>query len=91
METYELSPLARVGRLLASAPSSRLGVAVPWLTDSTVVGLVAKVTGTETAKAEESSLGDRVVLGGYGSDLTGQDTEADSSNESNGSSREVHL
>jgi hypothetical protein len=88
--TYELSPLSRVGRLVASAPGSRLGVVVPRVTYSTVLGLVAEVLGRSPPVAEEGSLSDRVVLSGNSGDLTGQDNEADGSDESNGSSREVH-
>jgi len=88
--TYELSPLSRVGRLVASTPGSRLGVVVPRVTDSTVLGLVAEVLGRSPPVAEEGSLCDRVVLSRNSGDLTGQDTEADGSDESNSSSREVH-
>jgi hypothetical protein len=50
--TYELSPLSRVGWLRATTPSSGLGVVVPWLTDGTIVGLVAKVLGVIEPVAE---------------------------------------
>jgi hypothetical protein len=64
--THELSPLSRVGRFLSSAPSSWLGVVVPWFTDSAVVGLVAKVLGGIEPITEKGSLGDGVILGRNG-------------------------
>jgi hypothetical protein len=88
--TYELSPLSRVGRLLSSTPSSGLGVVVPRLTDSSVVGLVAKVLGSVEPVAKERSLSDRVILSGDSGDLTGDDTETENGDGSGGRSGEVH-
>ena len=88
--TYELTPLSRVGRLVASTPSSGLGVTVPRLTDSSVVGLVAKVLGSVPPVAEERSLSDGVILGGDSGNLTGEDTETEDGDGGDSLSGEVH-
>ena len=62
---------------------------VPRLADSPVVGLVTEVTATKDV-AEQTSLGDRVVLGRNSGDLSGKDTETKCGDGSEGSSREVH-
>ena len=86
--THELSPLSRVGWLRSTTPSSGFGVVVPWLTDGTVVGLVAKVLGGTPPVTKEGSLSDRVILSRNGG--SGENTETENGDGSDSLSGEVH-
>jgi hypothetical protein len=61
---------------------------VPWLTDGTIVGLVAKVLGGIEPVTEKGSLSDRVVLGRNGG--SGENTETEYGDSSDSLSGEVH-